>query len=256
MSNQDDRVALVTGASRGIGRAIARRLASDGVALAINDLPRQEEACVALEHELRQGGAKAITALGDVGSKEDVSRVTERTVAQLGSIDILVNNAAVFPWTSWTEISDVEWDQVLRVNLKGAFLCAQTCFPFMKVRKWGRIISMTSATALTGDANLIHYSASKAAIIGLTRSLARAVGDYGITANAVSTGKTLTEGFREWFDQGVLDYEDVMASRQNQCIKRVTDPSDIAAAVSFLASDDAGFITGQVINVDGGRNMY
>jgi 3-oxoacyl-[acyl-carrier protein] reductase len=173
----------------------------------------------------------------------------------LGTVDVLVNNAGIFPWSDWEHISGDEWDRVMAVNAKGPFLMAQACVPGMRARRWGRVLSMCSATFLTGSQHLMHYAASKAAVVGFTRSLARAVGDDGITANAVTTGKTLTEGFSRWFADGTLDPEETKRSREQQCIKRFSTPQDIAAVMAFLASEEAGFITGQLFNVDGGRNM-
>ncbi len=144
---------------------------------------------------------------------------------------------------------------MLAVDLKGCFLVAKAVYSHMRARGWGRIVSLSSATALHGQAELMHYAAAKAGIVGLTRSLARAVGDDGITVNAVTTGRTLTDGFQKWFDEGTLSRSETEASRANQAIKRLATPEDIVGTVAFLVSDDAAYMTGQLLNVDGGRTM-
>jgi len=207
--------------------------------------------------QIRAKGGEAIALRADVGDPNQVQDLVQGATTHFGGVDVLVNNAAIFPWhDDWTEISVEEWDRVFAVNLRACYLAARACHPGMRERQWGRIISLGSATFLTGAAELMHYSASKGAIVGLTRSLARAVGDDGITVNAVTTGRTLTDGFQAWFDEGVVDYDETVKSRQSQCIKRLADPEDIVGTVSFLASEDARYMTGQLLNVDGGRNMY
>lgn len=249
------KVALVTGASRGIGRAIAGRLAADGARVVVNYRSGAEEAEQVVEG-IRATGREAIALRADVGEPAEIEELVRGAVAHFGSVDVLVNNAAIFPWREWTEIPVEEWDRVFAVNCRAGFLAARACYPSMREKGWGRVISLSSATFLTGAAELMHYASSKGAVVGLTRSLARAVGDDGITVNAVSTGRTLTDGFQEWFDTGVLDYDETVKSRQSQSIKRLALPDDVVGAVSFLASDDARYMTGQVLNVDGGRNMY
>lgn len=248
------RVAVVTGASSGIGRATARRLSRDGCVVAVNHLQDHEAAARVVE-EIGAAGGTAHAVEGDVSLEGDVERVVGTVVDQLGPVGILVNNAGIFPWSDWEQIPVAEWDRVMAVNVRGPFLMARACVPHMRRQGWGRVISMCSATALTGSEHLMHYAASKAAVIGFTRSLARAVGDDGVTANAVTTGKTLTEGFRRWFEDGTLDPDETRRSREGQSIKRFTAPDDVAATIAFLASDDAGFMTGQLLNVDGGRVM-
>jgi NAD(P)-dependent dehydrogenase (short-subunit alcohol dehydrogenase family) len=249
------KVALVTGASRGIGRAIARRLADDGARLVVNYRGSDAEAREVVE-DIEASGGEAIALRADVGEPAEVEGLVRGAVEHFGSVDVLVNNAAIFPWREWTEIPVEEWDRVFAVNVRAGFLAARACYPSMRDKGWGRVISLSSATFLTGSAELMHYAASKGAVLGLTRSLARALGDDGITVNTVSTGRTLTDGFQEWFDNGVLDYDETVKSRQSQSIKRLAVPDDIVGAVSFLASDDARYMTGQLLNVDGGRNMY
>jgi NAD(P)-dependent dehydrogenase (short-subunit alcohol dehydrogenase family) len=250
------RVALVTGASKGIGRAAAIRLAAEGALVAVN-YHADAEGARATVRAIEETGGRAMAVAADVSDQDQVAAMADGVGRELGSIDIVVNNAAIFPWREdWTAIDAQEWDRVLAVDLKGCFLVSRAAYPFMRARRWGRIISMSSATALSGQAELLHYASAKAAIVGFTRSLARAVGDGGITVNAVTTGRTLTEGFQRWFDDGTLSYADTVESRRGQAIKRLAVPADIVGTIAFLASDDAGYMTGQLLNVDGGRNMH
>jgi NAD(P)-dependent dehydrogenase (short-subunit alcohol dehydrogenase family) len=251
---QTGRVALVTGASKGIGRAVALRLGLEGAAVAVN-YRHDEPGALQTVREIEASGSRAIAIQGDVSSASEVDALVATTVAELGGLHILINNAAIFPWRVWTEIDPDEWDDVLGVNLKGCFQTARAAYPHMREAGWGRIVSMSSSTALGGQPELMHYASAKAGIIGLTRSLARAVADDGITVNAVSTGRTLTEGFQRWFEDGTLSYDETIQSRSSQAIKRVGLPEDIVGTIAFLASDDAAYMTGQLLNVDGGRHM-
>jgi 3-oxoacyl-[acyl-carrier protein] reductase len=249
------RVALVTGASRGIGRGIVRVLSGAGAKVVINHLGQAAEAA-AVACELEAGGGDCIAIEADVSERSQVEAMIESVASACGRLDILVNNAGIFPWTAWSEITTDEWDRVMAVNVRGAFNCAACAHALLARTKAGRIINMSSSVAFTAPASLLHYVTSKAALIGMTRALAREFGDDGITVNAITTGKVLTEGLSEWVEQGKLDIDEATASRQGQPIKRFGTPEDVAAAVLFLASDAAGFMTGQVVNVDGGRYFY
>lgn len=247
------RVALVTGAGRGIGRAIACRLAEEGASVGVNDL--DDTACT-VTASIEAAGGRAVPVPGDVSDPEVVDQLVATLVDALGSVDVLVNNAAIFPWRDWTRIDAEEWDRVMAVNVRSAFVCAQATYPHLRRSAHGRVVNVSSTTWMSGPTHLLHYTTSKAALIGFTRSLAREVGDDGITVNAVTTGRTLTEGVQDWIEQGVMDLAEAVASRQSQPLKRMGTPEEVAAAVAFLASDDAGYITGQILNVDGGRNMH
>jgi 3-oxoacyl-[acyl-carrier protein] reductase len=250
-----DRVALITGASKGIGRAIATRLARDGIIVAINYLTDRDGAQSALD-EVRAAGGDGLIIQADIGTldgPEELIRTTERT---LGRLDVLINNAAIFPLNDWDAIPPEEWDRVFDVNVRGGYLAARAAASGMGERGWGRIVFMSSGTFLTGSARLAHYAATKGAVVGLTRSLALALGDQGITVNAVTTGRTLTEGLTTFIDHGEFTLEESRASRRTQAIKRLAGPQDIAGVFAFLASDDSAYLTGQLINVDGGRNMH
>jgi NAD(P)-dependent dehydrogenase (short-subunit alcohol dehydrogenase family) len=255
MSELRGRVALITGASRGIGRAIALRLGRAGADIAVNYLSH-DRAALELVDQIQALGVRAVAVRGDLAVPSEVDGMVAETADRLGGPTILVNNAAIFPWYPWDQVPLEEWDRVFAVNARGPWLACRAVAPYMRDSSWGRIISMASATFLTGSPFLAHYAASKGAVIGLTRSLARALGDDGITVNAVSTGKTLTEGFEQYFEQGVLDREATLKSREEQAIKRIGSPEDVVGAVAFLASDEASYLTGQILNVDGGRSMY
>lgn len=249
------RVAVVTGAAQGIGRAIAVRLAREGADVAINCRSLDDRADESVA-EVRALGRRAAAFAADVSDEGEVREMVDAITAELGAPTILVNNAAVFPWSSWDELDVDAWDRTFAVNARGPWLMARAVVPGMVEAGWGRVVSLASATFLTGSSHLAHYAASKGAVLGLTRSLARALGENGITVNAVSTGKTLTEGFQKYFDDGVLDYDETIASRGGQAIPRIGMPDDVTGAVAFLASEDAAYMTGQLLNVDGGRNMY
>lgn len=249
------KVALVTGASQGIGRATALRLARGGADVAVNYRSHPDQADD-VARAIRASGGRAITVAADLADPAQILDMAARVQRELGTVSIVVNNAAVFPWRAWDEVTLETWENVFDVNVRAAWLTAKAFAPGMQAEGWGRIISMASATFLTGSSHLAHYAASKGALIGLTRSLARALGDDGITVNAVSTGKTLTEGFEQYFEEGVLDREETLQSRQDQAIKRIGAPEDVVGAIAFLASDEASYLTGQLINVDGGRSMY
>ena len=255
MPELSGKVALVTGASQGIGRATALRLARGGADVAVNYRSHPDEA-EDVARAIRASGGRAITVAADLADPAQILDMAARVQRDLGTVSIVVNNAAVFPWRAWDEVTLETWENVFDVNVRAAWLTAKAFAPGMQAEGWGRIISMASATFLTGSSHLAHYAASKGALIGLTRSLARALGDDGITVNAVSTGKTLTEGFEQYFEEGVLDREETLQSRRDQAIKRIGAPEDVVGAIAFLASDEASYLTGQLINVDGGRSMY
>ncbi len=252
---RQQRVALITGASKGIGRAIAVRLAKDGYVIAINYLSDQAGAQAALDEVRSVGGAGAIFQ-ADVGTIDGPGELVRSTERELGRVDVLVNNAGIFPLSDWDSIPMDQWERVFNVNVRGGYLAARAAAGAMASRGWGRIMFMSSGTFLTGSARLAHYAASKGAVVGLVRSLALALGDSGITVNAVTTGRTLTEGLMTYFEEGESTLEQSIESRRSQAIKRLAGPGDIAGVFAFLASEDASYLTGQLINVDGGRNMH
>ncbi len=244
-----DRIAIVTGASRGIGRAIAVGLAREGARVVVNHASRAELAG-AVVREIGDLGGRAIAVQGDVSVAEDVDRLVDATVREFGGLDILVNNAAITAvHKPWHHIDEAEWDRVQDVNIKGCFLCFRAAYPHLRDSGHGRVINVSSVTFWVGHRALAHYVASKGGVIGLTRALAREVGGDGITVNAITPGAIRTEAELEAFpDQEQLAAE--MARLQS--IPRRGVPEDIVGGVLYLASDAASFVTGQTINIDGG----
>jgi 3-oxoacyl-[acyl-carrier protein] reductase len=249
MSTTDTaRVALVTGASRGIGRAIAIGLAERGFDLVVNDIARQDEALTALAREIEALGRRAIALHADVSSKVEVTEMVARAIAEAGHIDAVVNNAGILITSPVETLEEGVWDAVMDVNAKGTFLVIQAVLPHMRARRYGRIVNIASIGGKQGAPEQAHYSASKAAIMGFTRVLAQEVGAEGITANCVCPGIILT-------DMGRTNLEDPAIKARwtaNTAMRRIGAPEDIVGPVAFFTSDDAGFVTGQTLNVDGG----
>jgi 3-oxoacyl-[acyl-carrier protein] reductase len=246
----DGRVALVTGAGGGLGEGICASLAAAGAAVACVD--RNAETAEARVEGIRSAGGTAIAVSADVSDAASVAAMVEQTVVELGRLDVLVNNAAIYPRRAWTEITEDEWDQVLAVNLKGYFLCARTAFDHLVASGRGRVINIASITAFIGMTHLLDYVSSKGAVISFTRALAREIGPDGVTVNAISPGAFPTDAEKihpkpEEYEQWILD---------QQSVKRRGTPDDIGNLVVFLASDAASFLTGQVIELDGGWFMH
>ncbi len=242
------RVAIVTGGARHIGAAYCRKLADEGAAVVVADVLDGEP----VADEIRAKAGKALALKVDVSNEQDTNRMAAEAVKTFGRIDILVNNAAIFiniQRHPFYEISADEWDKVSAVNIKGPFLCAKAVFPQMKEQKSGKIINISSSTAYWGTPNFLHYVASKAALIGITRSLAREVGDYGICVNAIAPGLVEHEGQNAPKALTELQLE-------ARSIKRLQTPEDLMGTLVFLASSDSDFMTGQSIVVDGGSVFY
>lgn len=242
------KVAIVTGGSRHIGAAYCRRLAAEGAAVVIADVLDGE----GVVKDITRAGGKAMALKADVSREEDTVRMAAEAVRAFGKIDILVNNAAIFIAIErhpFYEISAEEWDRVSAVNIKGPFLCAKAVFPQMKQQRSGKIINISSSTVFTGTPLFLHYVASKAALVGMTRSLAREVGEFGICVNAIAPGLVQHEGQNA--PQEFTDFQLKVRS-----IKRLQTPEDLLGVLVYLASPDSDFVTGQTLLVDGGSVFY
>lgn len=248
------RVVIVTGAAHGIGRAYARRLAEEGAYPVVADL--DAEAAERVVAELTAAGARSLAVRVDVTDPDSLSRMVDRVVRQWGRIDSLVNNAAMFSVvpmsrSPFDEIDPAEWDAVMRVNLTGTWLACRAVVPVMRDAGGGKIVNISSGTALKGSASPIHYVTSKAGILGFTRTLARELGGDNITVNCVAPGNTLSEDSPS---------EEVLALRAarvgDRALQRVQHPEDLVGAVAFFVSSDSDFITGQTLVVDGGAMMH
>ena len=236
---------LITGASRGIGRATALRFAREGYNIVINYL-RSVDAAYNLLHELQDYPCNAILIQADITNRVQVRGMVSQSLTQFGAIDVLVNNSGIAQQKLFTDITEDEWNNMFDVNVKGAFHCCQFVLPDMIPRKEGRIINVSSMWGITGASCEVHYSASKAAVIGLTKALAKEVGPSGITVNCVAPGVIDTDM------NACLRPEDLAALREETPLGRLGRPEDIANLIYYLASEQASFITGQVIGADGG----
>jgi 3-oxoacyl-[acyl-carrier protein] reductase len=244
-----NKVAIVTGSARGIGKAIALKLAEVGADVVVNDIAAASEVLEGTANEIRALDRKALAVAADVSSKDDVNRMVETAVTTMGRVDILVNNAGVVRDQIIMRMTDEEWDAVLNIDLKSAFLCTRAVVRHMMKQRWGRIISIASVVGIMGNAGQANYAAAKAGIIGLTKSVAKEAGPRGITANAIAPGFIQTAMTEK------LDEKQRLAFTQRIPLGTLGTPRDVAETVAFLASEEAHYITGQVINVDGGMAL-
>jgi NAD(P)-dependent dehydrogenase (short-subunit alcohol dehydrogenase family) len=243
-----DKTAIVTGAATGLGLAIARKLAREGARVVVADIREPQRGVDALAAD----GLSALAVEVDIASEASVEAMVQSTVSTFGTVDILVNNAAIsqeIKLTPFEQIAKAEFDRMLSVNTVGVFLCCKAVSPILRAKQSGRIINLTSGTAFKGSPFLLHYIASKGAVMSMTRSLAREFGPDNVLVNAVAPGYTLSEG-------NLANSEFLAVYRkaaiESRSIPRDAWPDDISGAVAFLASEDAGFITGQILAVDGG----
>jgi 3-oxoacyl-[acyl-carrier protein] reductase len=244
------KVAIVTGSARGIGAATARRLAGDGMAVAVLDL--DEAACAGTVKEIADAGGRAIAVGADVSDTGQVTSAVERVAAELGAPAVLVNNAGVIRDNLLFKMTDDDWDTVLGVHLRGAFLMSRAAQKYMVEAKWGRIVNLSSSSAL-GNRGQVNYSAAKAGMQGFTKTLAIELGPFGITANAVAPGFIVTDMTAATAARVGMSFEDFQAAAASQIpVRRVGQPADVANTISFLVSDGASFVSGQVIYVAGG----
>ncbi len=246
--NLHGRVAVVTGASRGIGSAIALRLAAEGARVVVNH-PNEPQAARAVVAEIESQGGEAMAYDADVSEASAVKAMFEATQAAWQGVDILVNNAGICPFVEWFDLTEAVFERVHQVNLKGAFLCSQEASRMMRDRgRGGRIISLSSISALVGGSFQTHYTPTKAGIRSLMQSLAIVLGPYGITCNSILPGTIVTDINRDHYDDPKILERD-----QNRVpLGRLGDPEDIAGVAAFLASEDARYINGADILVDGG----
>ncbi|MCJ2179293.1 SDR family NAD(P)-dependent oxidoreductase [Novosphingobium album (ex Hu et al. 2023)] len=243
------KVAIVTGAAAGIGAACSRRLAKEGVAVAVLDL--DAERCADTVKVIKDAGGTAIAVGADVSNRASVKAALEQVREQLGPVSILVNNAGVTDFTPFEELTDERWDFIYAVNVRGIFILTQECLPDMKAAGWGRIVNISSSSAQTGAINMIPYSSSKGAVVTMTRSMAQEFGPWGITVNNIPPGSVMgtimSEANRERFQ---IPTEVLL---QTIPVRRMGEPDDIANACAWLCDERSGYVTGQTIGVNGGR---
>jgi 3-oxoacyl-[acyl-carrier protein] reductase len=246
----EQRVAIVTGAARGIGAAIATRLCSDGYAVAVLDL--RESDTEAVVSSITAAGGRAIGIGADVSNSDDVMRAVAHTAADLGAPTILVNNAGILRDNMLFKMSEGDWDAVMGVHLRGAFLMSREVQKHQVEAKWGRIVSLSSTSAL-GNRGQANYSAAKAGLQGFTKTLAIELGPFGVTANAIAPGFIATDMLKATAERMGVTFEDFLAGAAKQIdVRRVGQPDDVAVAASFFCSERASFISGQVLYVAGG----
>jgi 3-oxoacyl-[acyl-carrier protein] reductase len=244
------RIAIVTGAARGIGAGTAKRLADDGMAVAVLDL--EAAACADTVAEIEKAGGKAVAVGADVSNAEQVAAAVEKVVAELGEPTVLVNNAGVTRDNLLFKLSESDWDTVIGVHLKGAFLMTRAVQGYMVSAKWGRIINLSSLSAV-GNRGQANYSAAKAGLQGLTKTLAIELGKFGITVNAVAPGFVATDMTAATAARLGMSFEDFKAANATQiAVARVGEVADIAAVISFFAREEAGYVSGQILYAAGG----
>jgi 3-oxoacyl-[acyl-carrier protein] reductase len=241
-----NRVAVVTGAAQGLGAAIAVRLAAEGAAVMVNDLDAAGAEQTAAR--IREAGGRAATCAGSVTDEAVVRALMEQTVRELGALHVLVNNAGITRDKLLRDLEVADWDAVLNLNLRGTFLCAKYATPAMVAQQWGRVINMSSRAHL-GNKGQTNYSASKAGVIGFSKSLSMELGKFGVTVNCIAPGIIATPGVTS------LPHYERLVERVAPTlpIPRLGRPEDVAGVAAFLASDDAEYVTGEVIHVSGGR---
>ncbi|MGL4744346.1 MAG: 3-oxoacyl-ACP reductase FabG [Dermatophilaceae bacterium] len=244
------RVAVVTGAARGIGAATAERLARDGMPVGVLDL--DEAACEEVAARIREAGGRAVGVGVDVGDAGRVETAVARVAAELGPPVVLVNNAGIIRDNLLFKMSEDDWDAVMTVHLRGAFLMTRACQAHMTAERWGRVVNLSSSSA-QGNRGQANYSAAKAGLQGFTKTLAVELGRFGVTANAVAPGFIQTDMTRATAERMKVSFDDFVAHSAAQIpVGRIGQPADVAAAIAFLVSEEAGFVSGQVLYVAGG----
>jgi NAD(P)-dependent dehydrogenase (short-subunit alcohol dehydrogenase family) len=246
MGKMDGRIAVVTGGAQGIGFAIAKKLANEGATVVIGDLDEAKASKAAATI-----GGSTTSHLLDVGDEESVANFYEKLMGAHGRIDALVNNAAIVPFTNWDDVDFKEWRRIMRVDLDGTFLMCRAAQTHMRTAGYGRIVNIASNAFLAGTPNMAAYLAAKGGVVGLTRALATELGTYSITANAVAPGLTASDGVLASPHKDAFGFVEML-----QALKRPGTPDDIAPVVAFLASEESGWITGQLYVADGGHIRY
>jgi NAD(P)-dependent dehydrogenase (short-subunit alcohol dehydrogenase family) len=248
-----DKVVIVTGSARGMGRVMALRCAAEGAKLTVCDVLDAHP----VAREIEASGGVVLALKTDISSEAATQEMARKTYERFGRIDVIVNNAAIIGGIEipdfmkpLEQLTPADWDRILEVNVKGTFLCCKAVIPYMKAQKKGTIVNISSTTAFTGSPAFLHYSTSKGATLTLTRGLAAALGEFNINVNAVAPGAVMTEAMKALIPDGAA--QNLLA---RQVLKKPIQPEDIAAAVLFLASDEASMITGQTLPVNGGEYM-
>jgi len=245
-----EKTAIVTGAARGIGAATAIKLASDGMAVAVLDL--NEADCAATAKEIENAGGRTLAVGADVSKTDQVRAAVDRVATELGEPTVLVNNAGIIRDNLLFKMTDEDWDAVINVHLRGAFLMTRAVQKYMTEHKWGRIVNLSSSSAL-GNRGQVNYSAAKAGLQGFTKTLAKELGKFGVTANSVAPGFIVTDMTAATAARIGMSFEDFQKAAATQIpVARVGRPADVANVISFLVSEGAGFVSGQVIYVAGG----
>ncbi len=245
-----DRVALVTGSSRGVGRAVALAYAREGAKVMVN-FTSNEKAAKEVVEAIQKTGSQAVAVRADVAKKAEAEALVKATVENFGGIDILVNNAGFTRPAMMTKMTEQQWDEVVDLHLKGAFLCTQAAAQHMIAKNRGKIINITSVAGVVGTVGQINYSAAKGGVISMTKSMARELARYNVCANVVSLGIVTTD-----MSEKITTDEKLKEVYMNRILlKRFAEPEDVTPAFVFLASDEANYITGQLICVDGGYGM-
>ncbi len=243
---QTERIVLITGAGGGVGSALAARFLANGDSVLATDAVAKGLERLAAE----QDTDRLVTAVADISSAEEVAQLAELCRERFGRLDVLINCAGFFPFLTFEEMELADWQKVIDINLTGSFLTTHALLPLMKDGGWGRVVNFSSGSVLDGTRGQLHYVAAKAGIIGFSRSLAREVGEYGITVNAITPGLTVTPAVAEHFPPELLE-----AQIKGRAIARAETAEDLVGPVFFLASPDADFVSGQTLNVDGGNFM-
>jgi 2-hydroxycyclohexanecarboxyl-CoA dehydrogenase len=243
------KTALVTGAAAGIGRAISLRLAREGIAVGVLDLDL--DGCRAVVAEIEAAGGKALALKASIADRAQVEAAVNALRTAFGPVTIVVNNAGISNFIAFEDLVEADWAKMMEINVIGTFICTQVVLPDMKAAQWGRVVNISSSSAQSGSHEQVHYSASKGAVISMTRSLALALGQYGVTVNNIPPGSVMNTIMSEANSHRFQMPTEKLAAMLP--VRRLGEPDDIANACAWLVSEDTGYVTGQTIGVNGGR---